>query len=118
MSVPDILDKVFKGFPISKQLQGTFKPRNYCVQYRESDFDFASRLMEEEGIYYYFEHKDGKDTMILSNDPQAHKNCPAKSTIPFYNEKMGGTEWISSIRDWQTQFQLQAGKVTRWDHHF
>src|SRR4051794_31903237 len=50
-SVPDILKKVLDGFKVSYQLQGTFEPRDYCVQYRESDFDFASRLMEEEGIY-------------------------------------------------------------------
>ena len=54
VSVPDILKKVFDGFEVSYQIQGTFEPRDYCVQYRESDFAFASRLMEEEGIFYFF----------------------------------------------------------------
>ncbi len=117
-TVPQILDKVFEGFKIQKALIGNFEPRNYCVQYRESDFDFAARLMEEEGIYYYFEHKDGVDTMIISNDPQAHKPCPNKSTIPYYEEKLGGDDWVSSMRDWQFQYQLQPGKVTNWDHNF
>ena len=44
------------------ELQGTFEPRDYCVQYRETDFDFASRLMEEEGIYYFFKHERGHAT--------------------------------------------------------
>src|SRR5215204_1852786 len=59
MSVPDILKKVFASFNVKYELQETYEPRNYCVQYRETDFDFASRLMEEEGIFYFFEHKDG-----------------------------------------------------------
>ena len=48
-SVPEILRQVLGGLDVSYRLQGSYEPRNYCVQYRESDFDFASRLMEEEG---------------------------------------------------------------------
>ena len=54
MSIPDILKQVLADLDVSFQIQGTFQPREYCVQYRESDFQFASRLMEEEGIYYYW----------------------------------------------------------------
>ena len=60
MTVPDILKKVLTGLTIDDQIQGTFDPRDYCVQYRETDFDFASRLMEEEGIFYFFKHTDGR----------------------------------------------------------
>lgn len=56
LSVPDILKKVLDGLDVAFELQGTFQPRDFCVQYRESDFQFASRLMEEEGIYYFFKH--------------------------------------------------------------
>src|SRR5262249_30899946 len=68
-TVPEILDEVFDGFKVADEIQAsspgqgddsdplTFYPRDYCVQYRETDFAFASRLMEEEGIYYYFRHK-------------------------------------------------------------
>ena len=51
LSIPDILKQVLADLDVSFQIQGTFQPREYCVQYRESDFQFASRLMEEEGIY-------------------------------------------------------------------
>ena len=51
IAVPDILKQVFTGLSVDYQLQGTYKPRDYCVQYRETDFGFASQLMEEEGIY-------------------------------------------------------------------
>src|SRR5688572_9565808 len=55
-SVPDILKAVLAGLSVSFELQGTYQPRDFCSQYRESDFDFASRLMEEEGILYFFKH--------------------------------------------------------------
>ena len=59
ISVPEILKRVFSEFEVSWKIQGSANKRNYCVQYRESDFDFACRLMEEEGIYYFFEHEEG-----------------------------------------------------------
>jgi type VI secretion system secreted protein VgrG len=71
-NVPDILRKVLKGIDVSFQIIGTFAPRDFCVQYRESDFDFASRLMEEEGIFYFFKHTDSGHQMVVANSPQAH----------------------------------------------
>lgn len=55
--------------------------REYCVQYGESHFDFVSRLMEEEGIFYYFEHDQGKHTLVLGDKPSAHKNCKGVSDV-------------------------------------
>ena len=64
MSIPDIIAKVFNdrglGSDFSTKLQSTYKPREYCVQYRETDVNFVSRLMEQSGIFYYFEHADKK----------------------------------------------------------
>jgi type VI secretion system secreted protein VgrG len=59
LAVPDILKQVLTGLDVSYQFQGSYEKRDYCVQYRETDFDFVSRLMEQEGIYYYFKHEDG-----------------------------------------------------------
>ncbi|MEZ5429067.1 MAG: type VI secretion system tip protein TssI/VgrG [Pyrinomonadaceae bacterium] len=118
-SVPEILKEVFEGFDVSYELQGDFKPRNYCVQYNETDFDFASRVMEEEGIYYFFEHTDTKHKMIIANTPQSHPDCPSKSEIPYFVDVDRSKEdFITSIRAWQTDHKLQTGKVTLWDHHF
>src|ERR1051326_5743573 len=72
LTVPDILKKVLAGLDVSYQIQGTFYPRDFCVQYRESDFDFASRLMEEEGIFYFFKHTADGHQMIVANTPQSH----------------------------------------------
>ena len=79
MSVPDILKQVLAGLDVTYEIQGTFEQREYCVQYRETDFDFASRLMEEEGIYYFFKHTDGGHKMVLANTPQSHPDLPPGS---------------------------------------
>lgn len=120
-SVPDILREVLQGFDVSYELQGSFKPRNYCVQYGETDFDFVSRLMEEEGIYYLFEHTREKNRMIIANTPQSHPDCPSKSDIPFslkVNEAEEVDDFISSIRKWQNDYRLQSGKVAFRDYNF
>ena len=77
-----------QGIDVTWEIQGTFEPRDYCVQYRESDFAFASRLMEEEGIYYFFKHSDGSHTMVVANTPGSHPDLPGKSTLIF--EAVGG----------------------------
>jgi type VI secretion system secreted protein VgrG len=115
-SVPDILKKVFQGIDVKWEIQGTFHPREYCVQYRETDFDFASRLMEEEGIYYFFTHKNGSHQMVVANTPGSHPDC-SKSTIEFY-EKIQGEGFVSAIQSFDISNRYQSGKVTFWDHNF
>ena len=83
-STPDILKAVFGdlGFTDFKDsLTGTYDPREYCVQYNETAFEFASRLMEEEGIFYYFEHADGKHTLVLADDSTAAAPVPGAATV-------------------------------------
>ena len=64
----DILQTVFKGYPVDMQgVAEAFPPRNYCVQYQESDFAFASRLMEEDGIFYYFKHSENAHQLVLTS---------------------------------------------------
>jgi type VI secretion system secreted protein VgrG len=118
-SVPDILREVLSGFEVTYELQGTFEPRNYCVQYRETDWDFLSRLMEDEGIYYYFEHTATKHRLIIANTPQSHRDCPSQVQIPFnYKIEDLGLEWFGKILTWGVSTNLRPGKVTLWDHHF
>src|SRR5215471_14459808 len=83
---PEIIQKIFgdlgfKDFEL--RLYGDFTPRDYCVQYRETDLNFVSRLMEEEGICYYFQHKEGKHVLILTNDPSGHDACPQQKTARY-----------------------------------
>jgi type VI secretion system secreted protein VgrG len=117
ISVPDILKKVLTGLNVSYKIQGTFDKRDYCVQYRETDFDFASRLMEEEGIYYYFEHSDGDHQMILSNIPAGHAPLATNPSI-IYEGMEGGTRTDDRILEWTKSQELRSGKSTLWDHCF
>src|SRR5690606_4552809 len=75
-------DRGFTDF--EARLTRTYPQREYCVQYRESDFHFISRLLEEEGIYYFFEHAQGKHTLILADSAVAHKAVPSYESIPYF----------------------------------
>jgi type VI secretion system secreted protein VgrG len=81
MTVPDILKKVLTGLDVTYEIQGSFHPRDFCVQYRETDFNFASRLMEEEGIFYFFKHNSEGHQMVVANTPQSHPDLPTQSKI-------------------------------------
>ena len=89
LTVPDILKKIFQehGFSDFREaLTRTYTKLDYCVQYRETDFNFVSRLMEQEGICYFFEHERGKHTLALANAPEAHKSCPAQPKARYLPE--------------------------------
>jgi type VI secretion system secreted protein VgrG len=118
-SVPDILSEVLKGFEFGNEIQGTFEPRNYCVQYRESDWDFASRIMEEEGIYYYFEHTSNNHRLILANTPSSHRPCPSLSTVTFALERSEFKDtWIPAIHSWRIDNKMRTGKHELRDFNF
>jgi type VI secretion system secreted protein VgrG len=115
-TVPDILKDVFKGLDVGYEIQGTFSPREYCVQYRESDFDFASRLMEEEGIYYFFTHTADGHKTIVANLPQSHPDVAPATLI--YEEMTGGVRKEDRVAVWEKGQELRSGKFTLWDHCF
>jgi type VI secretion system secreted protein VgrG len=117
LTVPEILCKVLEPLDVCYQIQGTFHPRNYCVQYRESDFAFASRLMEEEGIYYFFKHRPGGHQMVVANTPQSHPAVPEPSAILF-DEIDGGYRDDARIHSWEKTQNLCASRYTLWDHCF
>lgn len=86
-SVPDIFEQVIKAYGFTDyelKLKGTYQKWEYCVQYRETDFNFLSRLLEQEGIYYYFTHTDSKHTMILVDDSSAHGVIEGYDKAPFF----------------------------------
>jgi type VI secretion system secreted protein VgrG len=117
MAVPDILKQVLAGVDVSDQIEGTFAPRDYCVQYRESDFDFASRLMEEEGIYYFFRHTASGHQMVLSNSPRGHVAVSGAATVPF-EAISGGTREEDRISGWVKTQELRSGKYSLRDTCF
>jgi type VI secretion system secreted protein VgrG len=116
-SVPDILKEVLKGLDVSSEIQGTFAPRDYCAQYRESDFDFASRLMEEEGIYYFFKHTSNGHQLVLANTPQSHPAVAGPSSIK-YDESHSAVRGDERISFWLKSQEVRTAKQTLRDHCF
>ncbi|HYJ90041.1 MAG TPA: type VI secretion system tip protein TssI/VgrG, partial [Pyrinomonadaceae bacterium] len=120
MKVPDILNEVLQGpgLTVLPEIYGDHKSRNYVVQYRESDFDFACRLMEEEGIYYFFVHEDGMDKLVIADTPKSHRDTPTKKEFTYYETEIGDELDDNFITRWTTEYQLDSGKITLWDNHF
>jgi type VI secretion system secreted protein VgrG len=115
VSVPDILRAVLTGMAVKYELSGTYHPRDYCVQYRESDFAFASRLMEEEGIHYFFQHSEGHHQLIISDAVN-----PLISDKPniIYEEAHGEFREDMRVTAWEKSQELRASEYTLWDHCF
>ncbi len=116
MAVPDILKKVLEGLDVEYHL-GAYLPRDYCVQYRESDFDFASRLMEEEGIYYFFKHAADGHKMVVADTPNSHPDVPDQAKVTYDTVK-GGHKPDDRIYQWDKTQEMRAGKYLLWDHCF
>ncbi len=120
MSVPDIVEKVFKdrGFSDFRSgLKGTYSPRDYCVQYRESDFNFVSRLLEEEGIFYFFEQSQEKHTLVLADDLTAFAACPDQPTVRFMPSE-GGSLDDNTVASLESEFRVQTGTASLTDYDF
>jgi len=113
-NVPDIIKDVFADHPMAdfeSALTATYLPRTYCVQYRETDFDFVSRLMEEEGIYYYFEHSDGKHMLKLVDSDSGHKTLESKATITYHEPGRGTHVDDEHITVLTKRVDIQPGTV-------
>jgi type VI secretion system secreted protein VgrG len=121
-SVPDIFEEVVKqyGFVDYRlKLNGQYEPREYCVQYRESDFAFLSRLLEEEGIYYFFEHTDGKHTMVVVDDPSAHSTTSGYEKVPFYPPDAPDAQRKRDHLDgWSSTRSVRTGTFATTDFDF
>ena len=120
LSVRDIVEKIFneKGFSdFDMQLDGTYEKREYCVQYRETDFNFVSRLLEEEGVYYFFRHENGKHTMVIADAPGKHKPCPKQETAR-YQLSAGGRLDEDVITALERAQEIRPGKYSLSDFNF
>ena len=118
ISVPDILRKVLEGFDVKYDLDATYQERDFCVQYREPDFAFISRLMEEEGIYYFFQHTNGAHQMVIRDGLNQHPMIASDdATIKWGNERNGSLDnW--RVWSWEKTQEVRAGDYTLWDHCF
>jgi len=122
-SVPDILKELFQelGFSAGEHfkdsLKGSYDPRPYCVQYQETALDFVSRLMEDEGIHYYFTHEDGKHTMVLTDDSASATTCPNFDTARFVEEVSSSAD-EDAVVECTLEEEIVAGKYAATDYNF
>jgi type VI secretion system secreted protein VgrG len=121
MSVPQVIQSVLGDVGYSDlklSLSADYPARDYCVQYRESDFDFISRLMEQEGIYYFFAHTQSTHTMVLADSLGAHSTVPGFEQIPYAPPTERGKRMKASISDWETARAVNTTKVQLDDYDY
>lgn len=121
LSVPDILKAVFDehGFrDVRNQLTRSYPTREYCVQYRETDFNFVCRLMEESGISYFFEHDRDRHTLVMADDRSAYQPCPGQARIR-YQRTMGALVTEEQvISAWSATQEVRSTAVALSDFNF
>lgn len=117
-SVPQIVEEVFReaGFTDFEFNVGSYGKRTYCVQYRESDYDFVARLLEQEGIFYYFRHTNGKHVLVLGDKAAAYTQ--ASDAGVRYVSRASYDDTSSDITSWEHRYEFRSGRVMLHDFNF
>jgi type VI secretion system secreted protein VgrG len=121
MTVIQVIEKVFKDLGFNdfdlSGVKAKHQEREYWVQYRETDFNFVSRLMEDEGIYYYFRHENGKHTMVLSDDTGGYFTCK-ESVVDCPKDELETASVKAHLRGWEHSFEFKSGAWAHTDYNF
>jgi type VI secretion system secreted protein VgrG len=118
-TVPEIIEQIFSdlGFrDYAMNLRGQYPQRTYCVQYRESDFNFVSRLMEDEGIFYRFDHQNDKHVLVLADSKSAYPWCEEKNVRYQHAESFHAHE--ERVGQWSRQYAFCSGRQAHTDYNF
>ena len=119
-TAPDIIKHVFdqagfKDYEI-KGARGPFRTRDICIQLNETDLDFVNRIMEEEGLFYYWRHENGKHTMVIGDHASAYADCDEQEVI--FTKTQGVVEGRQDITRWEHAYEFTTGKVAQRDWNF
>lgn len=120
-TVPDVVKRVFRDYgyaDFEELLSESYRAWDYLVQYRESDFDFVSRILEQEGIYYYFKHRGGVHVLVLSDSRSAHEAVAGYETIPYFPPSQADRRERDHVDSWHLTQRIQPGKVAASDFDF
>lgn len=120
-TAPEIIKKVFsdRGFSdVSDKLNGSYAPRPYVIQYDETDFDFVQRLMEDEGIYFFFDQSGAVEKLVLADDRGAHAPVPGESELEFKARVMKAKRDQNVIFEFGDRQKVRPGKVSLVDRDF
>jgi len=121
LSAPEIIQQVLDlyGHPVRKKLVKTYRKWEYCVQYQESDMHFVMRMMEHEGIYFYFEHSSANHTLVMADDMNAsHSALPGRSTIKYYGVDAAGVVGEEHFNSWLIREEVDSGHYFTDDYDF
>jgi type VI secretion system secreted protein VgrG len=120
-SVPDIIEQIFGDYPEAKfkiNLRGRYDKREYCVQYGESDLNFVQRLMEDEGIFYWFDHAEDGHTLMIADANEAIEAGPGSEKLPFEADSRVSFRDGDFITHWLPKTQVRSGKYAQTDYDF
>lgn len=119
-TIPEIVQQIFGDLGFSDfeaaQIKGSHPKWPYCVQYRETDFNFVSRLLEQEGIFYFFKHQQGKHILTLADQKSVYPAC-GESQVD-YPRDIGSHAVTDHIIRWEHAFEFRTGKWTHTDYNF
>ncbi|MBR2687378.1 MAG: type VI secretion system tip protein VgrG [Aquamicrobium sp.] len=121
MTAVEIIEKIFSKYGIAKfekRLQGSYPSREYCVQYDESDLDFVQRLLEHEGIFYFFEHDEGKHTLVLCDAMSKLKPAPGYDKVLYNFEGRASRRDVEYITEWIPGSMVRPGAYAHTDYDF
>ena len=105
----EIIQTVFQdeGKPFRDEIHESYRTRRRCVQFDETNLNFAQRLMEEEGIFYFFEHKENELAMVIGDKPSAHTNISGVSHLSI----------PADVENWRAEQVLHSANVALTDYY-
>lgn len=117
---PDIIKTVLAGYGVKTEdrLTGEYRNWEYCVQYQESSYSFISRLMELEGIYFFFRHEADSHTLVLMDAADSHQPFSGYEVIPYHTSQSGGTTSEEGIGQWAISERVTPGLYSIDDYDF
>ena len=121
LSVPDIIAEIFAKYPVASftfKLNETHAPREYCVQYNETDLNFVQRLCEDEGIFFFFEHKNGEHKLILADNKEAYLQRDGYAEVPFYPRDDQSRRERDHLYDWRSALDVRPGQFSQTSFDF
>ncbi len=124
LTVEEIVTKVLaesdlSGADVQFKLTGRYSAREYCTQYKESDLQFIQRLLEYEGIRYYFEHEEDSEVLVITDDPSATQGIDGDDGVHYHlGGGLAAAETTETIREFVTNQRIVTGRVVLKDYNY
>lgn len=117
----DIISEIFADHALADfkfELGDDYARWPFRVQYRESDFDFVARLMEQEGMQGYFLHEGGRHQLVVADGAHVHEAAPGYERVPFLEPERVGSRQSEGLRRWSHGAEIQSGRCVLRDFDF